>query len=141
MDIQATAIAEVKLIKPARFGDHRGYFSEVYNQRALAEAGIDIDFVQDNQSFSAERGTLRGLARERKRVGGGPEQAFELIAHADGRLTLRDPVTARRIDLASFGPINASGFAELLRAGQVAEPATALDNPTVTSQLATPRPQ
>ena len=61
MDIKATAIPDVKIITPARYGDHRGYFCEVYNRRALAEAGIDIDFVQDNQSFSAERGTLRGL--------------------------------------------------------------------------------
>ena len=61
MDIKATAIPDVKIITPARYGDHRGYFSEVYNQRALAEAGIDVPFVQDNQSYSAERGTLRGL--------------------------------------------------------------------------------
>jgi dTDP-4-dehydrorhamnose 3,5-epimerase len=61
MDIQATAIPEVKVITPARFGDRRGFFSEVYNRRALAEAGIDIVFVQDNHSYSAGRGTLRGL--------------------------------------------------------------------------------
>ena len=61
MEVRAAAIPEVKLIRPARFGDHRGYFSEVYNKRALAEAGIDLDFVQDNQSRSASRGTLRGL--------------------------------------------------------------------------------
>ena len=39
MDIQATAIPEVKIVTPARFGDHRGFFAEVYNRRALAEAG------------------------------------------------------------------------------------------------------
>jgi dTDP-4-dehydrorhamnose 3,5-epimerase len=61
MDIQATDIPEVKVIRPARYGDHRGYFSEVYNRRALAEAGIDLDFVQDNQSFSKDPYTLRGL--------------------------------------------------------------------------------
>lgn len=60
------------------------------------------------------RGTLRGLARERKRMGGGPEQAFELVRRADGRLTLHDPVTGRVVDLDSFGPINSSGFAALL---------------------------
>ena len=65
MDIQATAIPDVKIITPARFGDHRGFFSEVYNRRALAEAGIDITFVQDNQSYSAARGTLRGLHFQR----------------------------------------------------------------------------
>jgi dTDP-4-dehydrorhamnose 3,5-epimerase len=65
MNIQATAIPEVKVITPARFGDHRGFFSEVYNRQALAEAGIDVAFVQDNHSYSAERGTLRGLHFQR----------------------------------------------------------------------------
>jgi putative photosynthetic complex assembly protein len=63
------------------------------------------------------RGTLRGLARERKRLGGGPDQPFELVAHADGRLTLHDGVTGRVIDLDAFGPINASGFGALLSVG------------------------
>ena len=65
MDIQATAIPEVKIVTPARYGDHRGFFSEVYNRHALAEAGIDVEFVQDNHSYSAERGTLRGLHFQR----------------------------------------------------------------------------
>ena len=65
MDIQATAIPEVKIITPARYGDQRGFFSEVYNRHALAEAGIDVEFVQDNHSYSAERGTLRGLHFQR----------------------------------------------------------------------------
>ena len=65
MEIKATAIPEVKIVTPARFGDHRGFFAEVYNRRALAEAGIDVVFVQDNHSFSAERGTLRGLHFQR----------------------------------------------------------------------------
>jgi putative photosynthetic complex assembly protein len=62
------------------------------------------------------RGTLRGLARERKRSGLGPEQPFELIGRADGRLTLHDPATGRIVDLESFGPTNASEFARLLAA-------------------------
>ena len=64
------------------------------------------------------RGTLRGLARERKRSGLGPQQPFELIGRADGRLTLHDPATGRTVDLESFGPTNAGEFARLL------EPAT-----------------
>ena len=60
------------------------------------------------------RGTLRGLARERKRQGVGPEQAFRLIGRADGRLTLLDPATGRRVDLESFGPTNAGVFAHML---------------------------
>lgn len=60
------------------------------------------------------RGTLRGMARERKRqdVGDGPP--FELIGRADGRLTLLDPTTGRIVDLESFGPTNAGEFAHLL---------------------------
>jgi dTDP-4-dehydrorhamnose 3,5-epimerase len=65
MDIKATAIPEVKIVTPARYCDHRGFFSEVYNRRALAEAGIDVVFVQDNHSYSAARGTLRGLHLQR----------------------------------------------------------------------------
>jgi len=47
-------------LRPPRFRDERGFFSEVWSQDALAEAGIDISFVQDNHSCSA-RGVLRGL--------------------------------------------------------------------------------
>jgi dTDP-4-dehydrorhamnose 3,5-epimerase len=50
-----------KLIQPRRFGDQRGWFCETYNRHALQLLGICDDFVQDNQSFSAARGTLRGL--------------------------------------------------------------------------------
>jgi putative photosynthetic complex assembly protein len=60
------------------------------------------------------RGTLRAMARERKRSGLGSEPPFELIARADGRLTLADPATGQRIDLESFGPTNAGVFARLL---------------------------
>lgn len=61
MDIVPLELDGVFLITPKRFGDHRGFFSETWNRAALAEAGIDIDFVQDNHSMSAARGTLRGL--------------------------------------------------------------------------------
>ncbi|MFM5947788.1 MAG: dTDP-4-dehydrorhamnose 3,5-epimerase [Novosphingobium sp.] len=50
-----------KLIRPRRFGDARGWFSETYNTRTFAELGIDDVFVQDNHSLSVARGTLRGL--------------------------------------------------------------------------------
>jgi dTDP-4-dehydrorhamnose 3,5-epimerase len=61
MEIAATALPEVLILTPRRFGDTRGWFSEVYNRRVLAEHGIGIDFVQDNHSYSAPVGTLRGL--------------------------------------------------------------------------------
>lgn len=62
------------------------------------------------------RGTMRGLARERKRQGIGPELPFQLIGRTDGRLTLVDPGTGRRVDLESFGPTNAAAFANLMSA-------------------------
>jgi dTDP-4-dehydrorhamnose 3,5-epimerase len=58
---ESLRIPAVKLLRPAKHQDSRGYFSETYSKRALAEAGIEIDFVQDNQVLSAERGTVRGL--------------------------------------------------------------------------------
>jgi len=63
------------------------------------------------------RATLRGLVRERKRRGIGPEIPFRLSAHTDGRLTLVDPTTGRVVDLEAFGPDNAGAFASLLVAG------------------------
>lgn len=60
------------------------------------------------------RGTLRGLARERKRSGVGAAEPFRLTGKADGRLTLDDPSTGRRVDLEAFGPTNAGVFAQLL---------------------------
>ena len=62
------------------------------------------------------RSTMRGLVRERKRQGFGPDTPFELLGRADGRLTLLDPSTQRRIDLESFGPSNAAVFAGLIGA-------------------------
>ena len=53
-------IAGLCVITPAVHGDQRGYFMETYSQRDMAEAGLDITFVQDNQSMST-KGVLRGL--------------------------------------------------------------------------------
>lgn len=53
-------IEGLKVIEPAVFGDERGYFMETYNYNDFAEAGIDCQFVQDNQSAS-RKGVLRGL--------------------------------------------------------------------------------
>ena len=59
--VEATEIPAVKIITPRKFGDSRGWFSETYNRAAMAAAGIDLDFIQDNQSLSALAGTIRGL--------------------------------------------------------------------------------
>jgi len=61
MDVTRTEIPGVLLIKPKVFGDHRGFFCETYNRRLFAEHGLHIEFVQDNQAFSARAGVLRGL--------------------------------------------------------------------------------
>lgn len=61
MRVQALSIPDVKVLVPVRHGDRRGFFSEVYNRRTLKAAGVAVDFVQDNHSLSAERGTVRGL--------------------------------------------------------------------------------
>ncbi|MDC0660414.1 dTDP-4-dehydrorhamnose 3,5-epimerase [Leisingera sp. SS27] len=61
MQVEETGLPGLKVLTPARFGDARGFFSESWNKRRMQEAGIDLDFVQDNHSVSAETGTLRGL--------------------------------------------------------------------------------
>ncbi len=61
MEVTTTKLPEVKLVTPARFGDQRGFFSEVYNRRAFADIGISAEFIQENHAYSADRGTLRGL--------------------------------------------------------------------------------
>jgi len=55
------AIPEVIEVAPPKFGDHRGFFSEVFKRSTFEAQGIAIDWVQDNQSFSADVGTVRGL--------------------------------------------------------------------------------
>ena len=68
-------------------------------------------------SFEGEqgflRGTLRALARERKKRAISPDAAFELSGHADGQMVLRDPATGEAIHLASFGPSNAQVYRQL----------------------------
>jgi dTDP-4-dehydrorhamnose 3,5-epimerase len=61
MQIENTPLPGVLLITPPRFGDVRGWFSESYNAAKLATLGVSTVFVQDNHSFSATPGTLRGL--------------------------------------------------------------------------------
>jgi dTDP-4-dehydrorhamnose 3,5-epimerase len=59
--VRPLAIPDVLEIIPTRFSDGRGFFSEVWNQQTLAENGIKLNFVQDNHSYSRDRGVLRGL--------------------------------------------------------------------------------
>ncbi|MEE8170268.1 MAG: dTDP-4-dehydrorhamnose 3,5-epimerase [Phycisphaerae bacterium] len=61
MQITPAAIPDVKLITPRRFEDPRGFFSETFSRPAFEQAGLTLDFVQDNHSYSAPRGVVRGL--------------------------------------------------------------------------------
>jgi dTDP-4-dehydrorhamnose 3,5-epimerase len=60
INVTTCEIEGLKVIEPAVFGDERGYFVETYNQKDFKEAGIECEFVQDNQSGS-KKGVLRGL--------------------------------------------------------------------------------
>lgn len=74
MQIETIGIEGLVLIKPARFSDSRGFFSESWNKATLAKAGVVLpEFVQDNHSFSREVGTVRGLH-------------FQAPPHAQGKL-------------------------------------------------------
>ncbi len=61
MQIEQTPLPDVLIVTPRRFGDARGWFSETWNAARMAEAGLDLPWVQDNHSLSGSKGTLRGL--------------------------------------------------------------------------------
>ena len=61
LEVAETALPEVKLLRPKRFADSRGFFAETWNAKQMRDAGLDLDFVQDNHSYSATAGTVRGL--------------------------------------------------------------------------------
>jgi dTDP-4-dehydrorhamnose 3,5-epimerase len=61
MFVEKGPIDGVLVLRPTKFGDARGFFSETFRQSALVDAGLDVQWVQDNHSFSAAKGVLRGL--------------------------------------------------------------------------------
>ena len=61
MNIEETSLKGVYVLSPQVFGDARGWFMESWSKRKMEEAGLFVDFVQDNHSYSAQKGTLRGL--------------------------------------------------------------------------------
>ena len=65
MKVTETTLQGVYLVEPKVFGDQRGWFMESYSKLKLEQYGLECDFVQDNHSFSAQRGTLRGLHFQR----------------------------------------------------------------------------
>ncbi|WP_075655094.1 dTDP-4-dehydrorhamnose 3,5-epimerase [Pseudochrobactrum sp. B5] len=68
-------------IIPARFGDDRGYFTETYNKNKFQAHGISMEFVQDNQSYSAKKGVLRGLHYQLE-----PHSQDKLVRVLQGRI-------------------------------------------------------
>lgn len=81
MKITATALPEVRIVEPQVFGDNRGWFYESYSYEKLKEAGIDVSFVQDNRSYSKEKGTLRGIHFQKS-----PMAQSKLITCTRGRI-------------------------------------------------------
>jgi dTDP-4-dehydrorhamnose 3,5-epimerase len=79
--VEPLAIPDVKIVRPKKFGDARGFFSETYSAAAFAEAGIPDVFVQDNHSFSAAAGTVRGLHFQRN-----PRAQAKLVRVTRGRI-------------------------------------------------------
>ena len=61
MKIIDTKLPDVKVLEPDVFGDHRGWFMETWSQKKLEDLGKHFTFVQDNQSYTAKKGTLRGI--------------------------------------------------------------------------------
>ena len=93
MEIKPLAIPDVKLVVPKVFGDARGFFTETYNRRLFAAAGIPDEFVQDNHSLSREKGVVRGLH-------------FQLAPHAQGKLVrvIRGSIFDVAVDIRSSSP-------------------------------------
>ena len=115
MDISSASAMPVQAERLLHFDDRADGAIVVRNARpAAGEAEVLRVVEPGSQGFL--RGTLRALVRERRLAGQGALLPFHLAAHADGRLTLTDTATQRRVDLESFGPTNAALFAQLLPA-------------------------
>lgn len=122
-EVRAPDAAAVS-VRQLRFEDRPDGSVAVFD---ASQPGVDIELDRIHGEAGFLRGSLRALARERGKRGIGSGPAFELIARADGRLTLYDPATEERIDLESFGPTNAAVYARLLalRAPMASAPSTA----------------
>lgn len=96
MEVAPTDLPGVFLLKPRRFSDARGYFVETYNRRSFQAAGIDVVFVQDNQSFSLRRGTIRGVHFQLP-----PEPQAKLVRVLRG--SVFDVAVDLRADSATYG--------------------------------------
>lgn len=96
MRFEHAALPGIVLMHPARHGDARGAFHETWRADRFAEAGITTGFVQDNQSWSAQAGTVRGLHFQRS-----PRAQAKLVRAVTGRIL--DVVVDLRRGSATFG--------------------------------------
>ena len=105
LEIMDTELEEVKVLVPRRFGDSRGYFFESWNRARMEDAGFVYDFVQDNHSFSALPGTVRGLHYQTP-----PHAQAKLVRVARGRI--RDVAVDIRAGSPRFGCWTATELSE-----------------------------
>jgi dTDP-4-dehydrorhamnose 3,5-epimerase len=105
VQVLSSHFRNVKLLRPARHVDSRGFFSEAYSKRAYAEIGIVNEFVQDNHSLSRKKGVLRGLH-------------FQLEPFAQAKLlrVLRGAVFDVVVDVRTGSPTYGQHIATLLSA-------------------------
>ena len=105
MIVEPTRIPEVKLLRMRQHRDERGFFSETYSRRSLADIGIDSDFVQDNHSFSEPRGVIRGLH-------------FQIPPFAQDKLirVVRGAIFDVAVDLRHGSPSYGQHVAQIIRA-------------------------
>lgn len=97
MIVEELNIPGLLLFQPKRFEDNRGYFMESYNAETLSrEGGLDVQFVQDNESFSARSGTVRGLHLQ-----SAPHGQGKLIRCSAGRI--KDVAVDVRIGSPTYG--------------------------------------
>lgn len=96
MEITDTKLTGCKIITPKKFTDNRGYFTESWNKVSMAAAGIKVDFVQDNHSFSADKRTVRGLHYQAP-----PHAQDKLVRAAIG--SILDVVVDVRIGSPTYG--------------------------------------
>lgn len=107
LDVTSTEIEAVKLLRPRIHRDHRGFFSETYNQANLAAVGLGLEFVQDNHSLSVESGVIRGLH-------------FQIPPFAQDKLVrvVRGSILDVAVDLRSNSPTYGKHVAHVISAAE-----------------------
>lgn len=105
MEIRSLTIPDVKLVVPVVHRDERGFFCETYSARQLHEAGVNVDFVQDNHSLSVVEGVVRGLH-------------FQIEPHAQGKLVrvVKGSILDVAVDIRTGSPTFGKHVAEVLTA-------------------------